>query len=107
MLPHQSDTGVQSAEVSVTTTCTGDRSEVSNLTTENKDYGAEIAVAKIDIISPVDNSSLLAELENFIDDSFCNIMNSRHSEITHDTVEQVFVNSTPLTNNVRATTPLQ
>jgi hypothetical protein len=50
MLPHQSDTGVQSAEVSVTTTCTGDRSEVSNLTTENNDYGAEIAVAKIDII---------------------------------------------------------
>ena len=44
-------TGVQSAEVSVTTTCTGDRSEVSNLTTENNDYGAEIAVAKIDIIS--------------------------------------------------------
>jgi hypothetical protein len=57
MLPHQSDTGVQSAEVSVTTTCTGDRSEVSNLTTENNDYGAEIAVAKIYIISPVDNYS--------------------------------------------------
>jgi hypothetical protein len=71
MLPHQSDTGVQSAEVSVTTTCNGDRSEVSNLTTENNDYGTEIAVAKIDIISPIDNSSL-AELENFIDDSFCN-----------------------------------
>jgi hypothetical protein len=92
MLPHQNDTGIQSAEVSVTTTCTGDRSEVSNLKTENTDYGAEIAVAKIDIISPIDNSSL-AELENFIDDSFCNIMNSRHSEVTKGTVEQV--NSTP------------
>ncbi|CAB4017599.1 Hypothetical predicted protein [Paramuricea clavata] len=91
MLPHQSDRGVQSAEVSVIT-CTGDISEVSNLTTEN-DYGAEIPVAKIDIISPIDNSSL-AELENFIDDSFCNIMNSRHSEVTKGTVE-VFVNSTP------------
>lgn len=94
MLPHQSDTGVQSAEFSVTTTCTGDRSEVSNLITENNDYGTEIAAAKIDIISPIDNSSL-AELENFIDDSFCNIMNSRHSEVTKGTVEQVFVNSTP------------
>ncbi|CAB3988981.1 Hypothetical predicted protein [Paramuricea clavata] len=93
MLPHQSDTGVQSAEVSVIT-CTGDISEVSNLTTENNDYGAEIPVAKIDIISPIDNSSLV-ELENFIDDSFCNIMNSRHSEVTKGTVEQVFVNSTP------------
>ena len=73
MLPHQSDTG--------------DRSEVSNLTTENNDYRAEIAVAKIDIISPIDNSSL-AELENLIDDSFCNIMNSRHSEVTKGTVEK-------------------
>ncbi|CAB4025634.1 Hypothetical predicted protein [Paramuricea clavata] len=93
MLPQQSDTGVQSAEVSVITG-TGDRSEVSNLTTENNDYRAEIPVAKIDIISPIDNSSLV-ELENFIDDSFCNIMNSRHSEVTKGTVEQVFVNSTP------------
>ncbi|CAB4025068.1 Hypothetical predicted protein, partial [Paramuricea clavata] len=53
----------------------------NNLTTENNNYGAEIPVAKIDIISPIDNSSL-AELENFIDDSCCNIMNSRHSEVT-------------------------